>query len=181
MIQVSFIRCKETKTFHNKVSITLHSFTSLRVSIGFVQQIFDVRSNKKKFGSSKLKDDEEFHSVHSGHKIPKLCKDVFWAKNFPSFFTQSCKFLDGALKRTIAAIKNNFLEREKTFFFDPLRSVFFSSEAASFESNFYWTITQLETDIGSSSSTDWSDTKTAGSRADKWAERAGRGRRQPGR
>ena len=96
-------------------------------------------------------------------------------------FTPSCKFLDGALKRTIAAIKNNFLEREKTFFFDPLRSFFFSSEAASFESNFYWTITQLETDIGGSSSTDWSDTKTAGSRADKWAERAGRGRRQPGR
>ena len=31
-------------------------------------------------------------------------------------FTPSCKFLDGALKRTIAAIKNNFLEREKTFF-----------------------------------------------------------------
>ena len=40
-------------------------------------------------------------------------------------FTQSCKFLDGALKRTIAAIKNNFLEREKKLFFDPLRSVFF--------------------------------------------------------
>ena len=31
-------------------------------------------------------------------------------------FTPSCKFLDGALKRTIAAIKNNFLEREKAFF-----------------------------------------------------------------
>ena len=48
-------------------------------------------------------------------RFQNYAKMSFGLKNF-LFFTPSCKFLDGALKRTIAAIKNNFLEREKTFF-----------------------------------------------------------------